>query len=521
MKDSIKRVQSKLACFAERENFRLKGKKFFYLMAMAIAAVAFTACSDDKTEEVSLIVNNNESEVSIDRIGGEIEVPIVSTGKWTATLDDNSRKWAQVWTGEGDGSGKAVIYVDYLDPRKQLHERKTTLTITAGNKTQTINVRQFIGLRDGETAENEGEIYADLWNGKGIGQGMNPLTGNLTNNCVVNLYGLNKLIKEHPEKYASFFTQSPGPGVNGTVSLVDTLEDNVKTIHAKVGLDIKYATIKFHLDVDFDNKGRQYEKADRYIGSYRTTFLTGKVGLGNIRSAISRDPNLQSDEVQMLLTPIAQDYYLALKEADESKDDETFRETVEAMCSDIGPLIVTKSELGGDCIIQLVFNETAQTDSFKVKGNFTGGITSGVFSLEATANLEYSKFGTDIWKNSTRTVVAHGGSNEALSKMLAALEAGTDDMDVVRKNIKDATVEWVKSINSYDDPDIAKQAKINGKGDNTALVHVEYSPIWQLFPIKYQKKIKNIIVDLYKGKTLVTVDPKMLGIVDDNGNVSE
>ena len=496
-------------------------RKNFFAVAAAIALVSFCACSDNKKDDISIEVNNGVAEVSIDRIGGEIEIPVNTKGNWTAKLADNSTKWAQVWTGQGKGSGKAVIYVSHLDPRTQLNERNTTLTVTAGNQTQTINVRQFIGLQDGETAENEGEIYADLWNGKGIGHGFNPLTGELSRDAVFNLYGLNKLIKEDPAKWASFYRQSPGPGVDGTVSLVDTLEDNTKGIHVFAGIDVTYATVKFHLDVDFENKGKQFEKADRYIGSYRTTFLTGEIGIGNIRSILSRDPELQSDDTQKLLEPIAQDYYLTLKDAYDSNDDEMFRDVVVSMCEDIGPVIVTKAELGGDCIIQLVFNEISQEDNFAVKGNLDAAIKAGLFELKATANVQYSKVGQDIWKNSSRTVIAHGGSSVALSKMLAALEAGTDDMETVRNNIREATVEWVKSINSYDDPEIAKQAKINGKGDNTALVSVQYSPIWQVFPIKYQKKIKNIVIDLYKGKQLITIDPAMLGIVDDNNKVSE
>ena len=488
---------------------------------MAIVAATFTACSDDESSSSNFVINNGDTEASIDRIGGEIVIPITATGKWTAQLADDSRKWAQVWDGNGEGTGKAVVYVSPLDPRTQIHERKTTLTITAGDQKKVINVRQFIGLRDGEAAENEGEIYADLWNGKGIGHGMNPLTGKLSSDAVINLYGLNKLIKQDPAKWASFYRQTPGPGVNGEVTLVDTLEDNVKGIVAKVGIDVTYASVKFHLDVDFENKGRQYAKADRYLGSYRTTFLTGEVGIGNCRSIISKDPKLESEEAQMLLSPIAQDYYFALKEAYDDQDDDTFKDVVEALCSEIGPVIVTKAELGGDCVIQLVFNETEQVDDFKVGGKLNAVINAGIFKLNAGIEAEYSKAGKDIWKNSSRTITANGGSGEALSKMLAALEAGTDDMETVRKNIKDATTEWVKSINSYDDPDIAKKAKINGKGDNTALVHVEYSPVWQLFPIKYQKKIKEIVVDLYKGKKLITVDPKLLGIVDDNGNLSE
>ena len=160
-------------------------------------------------------------------------------------------------------------------------------------------------------------------------------------------------------------------------------------------------------------------------------------------------------------------------------------------------------------------------DNFKIGGEIKGAVKAGIFELQATANAEYSKIGQDIWKNSKRSIKVLGGSPEALSKMLSALDAGTDDMEVVRANIREATVEWVKSINSYDDPMIAKQAKINGKGDNTALVKVEYSPIWRLFPTKCQREIKKIVVDIYKGKKLITVDPQMLGIVDENGTVSE
>ena len=495
-------------------------KKLLYLMT-AVITVAFYACTDDKKDSINLVVNNGVTEVSIDRIGGEITVPVTTTGSWEATLADNSSKWATVWTGQGKGDGNAVIYVSHLDPRTQLNQRTTTLTIKAGNNTQTISVRQFIGLQDGETAENEGEIYADLWNSKGIGHGINPLTGQLSQDAFLNVYGLNKLIRTDPAKWGAFYTQTPGPGVDGLVTLTDTLEDNEKGIHASAGIDITYATVKFHLDADYNNFGKQYRKAVRYIGSYHTTFLTGSIGYGNIASIISKDKSLDSIASKMLLEPIAQDLYLEILDAFNNKDDEEFRYQVERMCDVIGPVIVTKAELGGDCVIQLVFDELSMEDNFKIGGEIKGAVKAGIFELKATANAEYSKIGQDIWKNSKRSIKVLGGSPEALSKMLSALDAGTDDMEVVRANIREATVEWVKSINSYDDPMIAKQAKINGKGDNTALIKVEYSPIWRLFPTKCQREIKKIVVDIYKGKKLITVDPQLLGIVDENGTVSE
>ena len=45
IKDSFKRVQSKLACFAEREIFSLKGKRMFLAVALALVCLADTAQS--------------------------------------------------------------------------------------------------------------------------------------------------------------------------------------------------------------------------------------------------------------------------------------------------------------------------------------------------------------------------------------------------------------------------------------------------------------------------------------------
>ena len=58
MKNSIKRVQSKLVCFAERENFRLEGKKIFSIIALmltvavgAVAQTTYTTTLKDGTDD--------------------------------------------------------------------------------------------------------------------------------------------------------------------------------------------------------------------------------------------------------------------------------------------------------------------------------------------------------------------------------------------------------------------------------------------------------------------------------------
>ena len=50
MKNSIKREQSKLVCYAERENFRLKGKRIITIVVL-ICAVAFQVNAQNTVEE--------------------------------------------------------------------------------------------------------------------------------------------------------------------------------------------------------------------------------------------------------------------------------------------------------------------------------------------------------------------------------------------------------------------------------------------------------------------------------------
>ena len=63
-------------------------KKILLLMAAAIVAVVLNSCTDDGNEN-SLVINNGNSEVTINRLGGIVQVPIAIDGEWTATISDN------------------------------------------------------------------------------------------------------------------------------------------------------------------------------------------------------------------------------------------------------------------------------------------------------------------------------------------------------------------------------------------------------------------------------------------------
>ena len=163
-------------------------KKLFYLMAMAVVAVTFTACSDNET--TNFVINNGNAEVAINRLGGMVEIPVTASGDWTATISGNEKDelpWSDLRQTKGNGSAKLIVDVDYLDPTLQIQNRKAQVTVKSGDETQVITVRQYIGLSDSEAADNSGEFYGDLWHNKGIGKGFNPEAGEMTSNFVLNI----------------------------------------------------------------------------------------------------------------------------------------------------------------------------------------------------------------------------------------------------------------------------------------------------------------------------------------------
>ena len=142
-------------------------QKIFYLMAVAIVALSFSACTDDDSLSSNLVINNGDTEVAINRLGGSVEIPIKANGEWTATISGNEMDelpWSDVEQAKGNGNGAMTVNVDYFNPALQIHERKALITVKNGDKTQTITLRQYVGLKDGESADNDAtEYYPDLW----------------------------------------------------------------------------------------------------------------------------------------------------------------------------------------------------------------------------------------------------------------------------------------------------------------------------------------------------------------------
>lgn len=485
-------------------------RKIFYLMAVAIAAVAFTACSDDKTEEVSLIVNNNESEVSINRLGGEIEIPIITNGNWSVSLEDNVQnglEWSDVLRSEGNGSTVIKVDVDYLDPSLQINERKAKVIVQSGDKKQTITVRQFIGLIEGETAENDGtEYYPDIWHGKGLGKGFNPLNGNMFANYVVNIKKAINLAKDDDD-WSTLFTQESGPGMRSEVQLNDTLENNVDSLGVHCSLDVKFAKFKLNLEVDYHNGGEQKHTNSTYTGSQDLVYLTSSVSSSDIRAALIDEWDPEKVDKKKLgnwednavgPTLISPGFRGTYKKIMQCTTDSDFAKEVRAMLDSFGPVFVDGATLGGSIFTAVKYDSIAVRDSFNVHGALTANIALASITIDAKADATYSKVGQDIWESSEFYSEISGGDKSTYKALLGQMEKSKPDRTLLRQ----AAEKWMESIRSSDDK----------SEDNTALIKIQYTGIWNLFPSDVAEKMKPIIAEYYKGKTLCTVKPEDLGI---------
>ena len=124
---------------------------------------AIVACKDDASDITFRIGEDGVSEVSINRLGGCISVPVQANGKWTASLPEDC-DWAGLGTNGGNSSGNIEIYVDYANPTYVKSDRSTQLTVTSGGDSRILRLRQYVGLSDGENAAyNDSTGFSDLY----------------------------------------------------------------------------------------------------------------------------------------------------------------------------------------------------------------------------------------------------------------------------------------------------------------------------------------------------------------------
>lgn len=459
-------------------------KSAIFAMAMTVAA-AFTACSDDDNE-TSLVVNNNETTVSINRLGGSIEIPISASGDWTAevTEDDNELAFAGCLTESGSGDAKLQVNVDYLDPKAQKQERTANLVVKCGDKTQTIRIRQYIGLKEGETAPNASTTpYFDLWFNKGLGCGLNPLTGDMTS-PVLNIYGIKKAMTEDKNHYGTLVRQTTHMNAANDVLTLDTLEDNKVGLTADASIEVSYLKFKLKLTVNYKNTDQQVVNVKSYQAEQKLVFLDSYVDNMTIMDQLDSDKKISSGITKNMFSMGFQGMYKKINAAADSAKRAPY---IQRLISGYGPVYVTGAELGGSLFAAIRYDSIMAKNDFSVGGKLDMKLALGPVQIGANVDVNYSRNGKDIWSSSHHWAECSGGDQQAIAQLASLVNMSKPDPDRVQELGK----LWANSIVSSDD-----------EKDNTTLVKVSYAPIWELFSDDIAEEIKAYVKKYYAGKTV-------------------
>lgn len=468
-------------------------KSAILAMAMTVTA-AFTACSDDDNE-TSLIVNNNETTVSINRLGGSIEIPITANGEWTAEVteeNDDAESFAACLVEAGNGDAKLQLNVDYFNPKQQKQERTANLVVKCGDKTQTIRIRQYIGLKDGETAPNADVTpYFDLWFSKGLGCGLDPLTGDMTS-PVLNIYGIQKAINDGGAAYKGLLRQTVHTNAANEVIRLDTLEDNMVGLTAQASIEVSYLKFKLKIGVKYENTDSQLVNIKNYQAVQKLVFLDSNVDNMTISALLDDDQKIAKGETKNMFTAGFQSYYKKITQATDSAKRQGY---IKKLIQGYGPVYVTGAELGGDLFVSMRYDSIMAKNNFSVGGELSLDLALGPVNIDANVHVDYKRNGRDLWSSSHHYAKCSGGDQKAITELAALVNQVQPNPDLV----KQLGQTWSRSIISSNDVD-----------DNTSLVRVTYVPIWNLFPDDIADEIQAYAQEYYQGKEL-GINPAVLG----------
>ena len=464
-------------------------KKILFLMAAAIVAVVMNSCTDDGNEN-SLVINNGNSEVTINRLGGIVQVPIAIDGEWTATISDNSDKEDNVWSDlgadKGKGAGNLNVYVDYFDPSLQQHERKATISVTSGEVSKTITLRQYIGIQDGEAAPNATGV-SDLWFNKGLGTGFNLATGEYNNNSIINMQGVKEAVQQ--TEYATMFRQETRPGMTVDAIMRDSLQSSKDSLHVECDLNVSFAKFKLGLHVDYNNNATIIENAYSYTGSQDLEYLHSSLSFDDIAAIMEEewDEDTRSFPSDGMTKKLVSGGFLRhWKNVMKNQDNPSgLKDAVGTMVKSYGPVLITGATLGGSIFTVIEYDSLYMKEKYGVYGGLTAEVALAAIKISGTVKAGYGTEGARIWENSHYYCSITGGDTNSYHAMLEQLDSNRPD----RQKLKEAAQEWMQSIRCSEDGD-----------DNTGIIRFEYTGIWNLFPFYISDQVKEAVVDYYKDK---------------------
>lgn len=464
--------------------------RFLATILLIVCGCCLSSCSDSD-DTTSIIVNNGDKEACINRLGGNIDIPIESNGNWKASLDDvqGNLKWVGIkGAAEGKGSGSISLSVDYLNPKKQIQERTANLVLECDGKKEIVKLRQYIGLKEGESAENDNtQPFTDLWFNKGVGSGYNILTGEQTE-TIFNVEELKKYLAQN---------QTAKDQIK--VALSDTLDEDTASLKVDCKLSVKYGTFKLNLNVNYDNKGYQLSNVKTYNSEQSVTFLSSNFkGMSTLRHNLEKKVSGLEDQVEVGFL----DVYDLIVDSYKTGNKEEFKENVEYLYETIGPVVITGADLGGSIFFSMRYDSLAMEENFKVHGDLDAKLILAGVTIQGGVAVDYAKKGMQIWNASQHFITASGGNSATLASLTKLMTEKEPNLN----SIQAAADKWINSITSASD-----------QTDNTSLINIRYQGIWNLFPFKMSKEMKEIAREYYKDKK-TCINLASIGIAPEQTN---
>ena len=439
-------------------------KKFFCLMAMAIAAVTFTACSESDSEAVFSVDPSVSEGIVAELDGGFYKIPITANQGWSARLEDGCN-WASLSDAEGKGSGSIEVCVDanYTGTG-----RKTNVLISSGDKVVTVPVSQ-------RTPDENDEDFYNIAQNKGLGYGFDLSSFKNGEVMIFNLKAIQKLVEQDELEYDGMFTSDVINDFMADDIHVDSVEEKADTLGVSLRMNINYGL--FHLGVKAYYQGTEERKtySSRYKVVQSAPMLNSKINymeiLSHYRNWVAEGcpEKLQDGETKDYRKNLLQNTAKALLDGlENAKDEDTMKKKAQAIYSTLGPAFISGTTLGGSVTMQLYVDSIHQEEVMDLDtASIDVAFKSGLFSLDANVNVQYKKKATEFLNHMDCNAQIRGGSGGTSSALYRAFEAKEyEKLDTLFHN-------WVESLKL--DNDKTK--------NTTSIINVEVVPIWVLVDV--------------------------------------
>ena len=436
-------------------------KKIFYLMAMAIVAATFTACSDDDSEAILSIDPSVSEGIVAELDGGFYEIPVTTDQSWTARLEDGCI-WASLSGAKGEGSGSIEVCVD---ANYTGIGRKTNVLITSGDKVVIVPVSQ----RTPDT--NDDDDFYNIASNKGLGYGFDLSSFSNGSTMIFNLKAIQKLVEADDVEYEGLFTSDVLHDLKTHDINVDSVEEKADTLGVSLRMNINYGLFHLGVKAKYEGTEKRNTNSKLYKVVQSAPMLNSKINYNEILThyrkwvASGKSDTLQGGEKDYRKNLLQNTPKSLLDSLYQAKDEGAMKQWAQAIYSTLGPAFISGTTLGGSVAMQLYIDSVYHEEAMKLDtAEVDVAFKSGLFSLDAKVDVEYKKKAKEILNHANCNVDIRGGSVTTSSALGSAFKAKQyEQLDSLYKN-------WVDSLILDNDK----------KKNTTSIIAVDVVPIWVL-----------------------------------------